>query len=46
MAYLEHFFCMCEDCDGSNQPPDVSYIPQWPDRFDDDGPEDEHGLIP
>lgn len=32
--YLEHFLCMCDDC----QPPvapDISYYPQWPDRYDE-----------
>ena len=50
LAYLEHFLCMCDDCEGGNHPPDISYHPQWPDRFDGDGPEDdwgnEGGLIP
>jgi len=41
MAYLEHFICMCEDCEGGGTyAPDISYHPQWPDRFD---PEDEEG---
>ena len=47
LAYLEHFICMCEDCEGSNHPPDISYVPQWPDRFDpNDEDEDGNGLIP
>ena len=38
---------MCEDCEGSNHPPDISYVPQWPDRFDpNDEDEDGNGLIP
>jgi len=40
MAYLEHFVCMCHDCEGDDFAPDISYTPQWPDRFD---PEDEEG---
>ena len=40
LAYLEHFLCMCEDCDGDDtltlHPPDVSYDPKWPDRFEGD----------
>ena len=46
--YLIHFLCMCDECEGTTtiHAPDVSYYPQWPDRFDEPEDEDEGGLTP
>ena len=45
LAYLEHFLCMCEDCDDDDthtiHAPDVSYEPTWPDRFDGEDSESQ-----
>ena len=47
LLYCEHFICMCDECQGSTtiHAPDVTYYPQWPDRFDPED-EDEGGLTP
>jgi hypothetical protein len=47
LLYVEHFLCMCDECEGTHtiNAPDASYYPQWPDRFDSED-EDEGGLIP